>query len=72
MTLFFLIRIKHHLRTAIDVFIKVIEYESNNLKKLLFEGKITKFIKDQAKVICKKLISFGLKRYMNINKIIKS
>jgi hypothetical protein len=30
---------------------------------LFFEGKVTKFIKDQAKVICKELISFGLKRY---------
>jgi len=41
----------------------VIGYESNNVKKLFFEGKVTKFIKDQAKVICKELISFGLKRY---------
>ena len=41
----------------------MIEYESNNVKKLFFEGKVTKFIKDQARVICKKLISFGLKRY---------
>jgi len=41
----------------------VIEYESNNVKKLFFEGKVTKFIKDQAIVICKKLISFGLNRY---------
>jgi hypothetical protein len=32
-------------------------------KKKFFEGKVTKFIKDQAKVICKKLMSFGLKRY---------
>jgi len=41
MTKFFLIRIKHHLGAAIDVFIKVIEYESNIVK-------VTRFIKDQA------------------------
>jgi len=50
-------------RTAIAVFVEVIEYESNNVKKLFFEGKVTKLIKNQAKVICKKLISFGLNRY---------
>ncbi len=30
---------------------------------MFFKGKFTKFIKDQAKDICKKLISFGLNRY---------
>ncbi len=33
-------RIKHHLKSAMDVFNEVIDYESKNIKKLYKEGKV--------------------------------
>ena len=43
-------RIKHHLKSAMDVFNEVIDYESKNIK-----GKVTQFLKKQAKAISSKL-----------------
>jgi hypothetical protein len=56
-------RIKHHLKSAMDVFNEVIDYESKNIKKLYKEGKVTQFLKKQAKAISSKLRPCGFKRY---------
>ncbi len=48
-------RLKHHLKSAMDVFNEVIDYESKNIKKLDKEGKVTQFLKKQAKAISSKL-----------------
>jgi len=42
-------RIKNHLKFAMDVFNEVIDYESKNIK-----GKVTQFLKKQAKAISSK------------------
>jgi hypothetical protein len=48
-------RIKHHLKSAMDVFNEVIDYESKNIKKLYKDGKVTQFLKKQDKAISSKL-----------------
>ena len=58
-------RIKYHMIPALEVFQTCIEYESNNLKRIVSEGKVTQFMLKQAKDIIKqkKLIQNGGNRY---------
>jgi hypothetical protein len=47
-------RIKHHLKTAVEVFQDVISYESNNGKEFKSEVRVRKYMREQAKTIIRK------------------
>ena len=60
-------RIKYHLHEALNVFKTLINYQSDNIKTIISEGKITKFIYTQAVAILKhsQLIQNGHKYNYN-------
>ena len=47
-------RIKHHLKTAVEVFQDVVSYESNNGKEFKSEVRVRKYMREQAKTIIRK------------------
>ena len=44
-------RIKHHLKTAVEVFQDVVSYESNHAKEFKTEIRVRKYMRVQAKSI---------------------
>ena len=47
-------RIKHHLKTAVEVFQDVVSYESNHAKEFKTEIRVRKYMRVQAKTIIRK------------------
>ena len=47
-------RIKHHLRTAVEVFQDVVSYESNHGKEFKTEIRVRKYMRVQAKTIIRR------------------
>ena len=47
-------RVKHHLKTAVEIFQDVVSYESNHGREFKSEVRVRKYMREQAKTIVRK------------------